>query len=132
MRTKIISIMATTGITIVALAIIGTFSGAKYICISSIYQSFVANIIIHLGYFFTHKIESEYAILEVSIDIIYTIIVLIVFGYTFDWFISTPIWILLIMSIVVYIIGLLLNILRIHEEIEPINRLLQQRNNKMN
>lgn len=128
MRRIILNITSTTGITLVILAIIGTLSGAKFIFINSVFQSFAANIIIHLGYLLTGRFESEYVIFEATLDIGYTIIVLIAFGFAFHWFTSTPIWMLVIMAIVIYIVGLLLNIFRIHEEIDIINGLLQRRN----
>lgn len=127
MRRTIINITSTTGITLVMLAIIGTLSGAKFLLINSVFQSLAANIIIHLGYFLTRKFESEYVILEAALDIGYTIIVLIIFGFIFHWFTSTPIWMLVIMSIVIYIVGLLLSMIRIREEIDTINRLLKRR-----
>lgn len=132
MRRTIINIMTTTGITLVMLAVIGTVSSANFICISSIFQAFAANVVIHLGYFVTKKFESEYVILENALDIGYAIIVLISFGFIFHWFTSTPIWMLIIMFIIIYIVGLFLNIFRIREEIDTINSLLQRRNKKSN
>ena len=132
MRRVILNITSTTGITLVILAIIGTLSGAKFIFINSVFQSLAANIIIHLGYLLTGQFESEYVILEATLDLGYTIIVLITFGYTFHWFTSTPIWMLVIMAMVIYIVGLLLNIFRIQEEIDIINGLLQSRNKNQN
>ncbi|WMC92336.1 hypothetical protein [Kineothrix sp. MB12-C1] len=132
MRRIILNITSTTGITLVILAIIGTLSGAKFIFINSVFQSLAANIIIHLGYLLTGQFESEYVILEATLDLGYTIIVLITFGYTFHWFTSTPIWMLVIMAMVIYFVGLLLNIFRIQEEIDIINGLLQSRNKNQN
>jgi len=132
MRKTVISIMSTTGITLVMLAIIGAFSGAKFIFISSVFESLAANIIIQLGYFLTRKFESKYVALETALDIGYAIIVLISFGFIFHWFTSTPIWMLIIMFIVIYILGLFLNIFRVREEINTINKLLQIRNKKAN
>jgi hypothetical protein len=130
MRKTISNIMSTTGITLIMLAIIGTFYGAKFIFINSVFQSLAANIVIHLGYFLTRKFESEYVILEAALDIGYTIIILIAFGFIFHWFTSTPIWMLVIMSIVIYTVGLFLSMFRIREEIDRINRLLKRRNAK--
>ncbi len=128
MRRTILNITSTTGVTLIILAIIGTLSGAKFLLINSVFQSLVANIVIHLGYILTRKLESEYVILEAALDIGYTVIVLIILGFIFHWFTSTPIWMLVIMSIVIYIVGLLLSIFRIREEIDTINRLLKRRN----
>jgi hypothetical protein len=128
MRKMILNITSTMGITLVMLALIGTFSGATLICIDSIYQAFAANIVIHTGYLLTRRFESEYVILEASLDIGYTIIVLISFGFIFHWFSSIPIWMLMIMSVTIYIAGLLLSMFRTREEIDTINKLLQKRN----
>jgi len=128
LRRTILNITSTTGVTLIILAIIGTLSGAKFLLINSVFQSLVANIVIHLGYILTRKLESEYVILEAALDIGYTVIVLIILGFIFHWFTSTPIWMLVIMSIVIYIVGLLLSIFRIREEIDTINRLLKRRN----
>lgn len=127
MRRAILQITSTTGVTLVMLAVIGTLSGAKFLFISSVFQSLAANIAIHLGYLLTRKFESGYVLLEAALDIGYTIVVLITFGFIFHWFTSTPIWILVIMSIVLYIAGLLLSIFRIREEIDTINRLIKKR-----
>lgn len=132
MRRTVLNITSTTGVTLVMLAIIGTLSGAKFLFISSVFQSLAANIVIHLGYFLTRKFESDYVILEATLDIGYTIIVLIIFGLIFHWFTSTPIWILIIMSITIYIVGLLLSLFRIRDEIDIINQLLKKRNKKSN
>ncbi|MNI27545.1 hypothetical protein D3C81_1529880 [compost metagenome] len=131
MRRTIINITSTTGITLVILAGIGALSGAKFILISSVIQSLAANVIIHSGYYLTRKYESEYVLLEAALDIGYTISVLIAFGFIFNWFTSTPIWMLVIMSMVIYIAGLLLSMFRSREEINAINRLLQARNEEL-
>jgi hypothetical protein len=122
--------MATTGITLVILAVIAALYGARFIFVSSVFQSLGANIVIHLGYLLTGKFESEYAALESALDIGYTIVILIIFGYIFKWFSSTPIWILVIMAVVIYLFGMLLSIFRMREEINAINALLKKRNKK--
>jgi len=132
MRKLIINIMATTGITLVMLAIIGTLYGASLIAIRSIFESFAANVVIHLGLFLTRKIESKYVLLEAALDIGYIIVVAISFGAVFNWFSSTPIWVLVIMAVVIYFAGVLLSMIRIREEINTINRLLQKRNTQPN
>lgn len=132
MKKMIVNIMASTGITLVVLAIIGTLFGAKFLFISSVFQSFGANIVINLGFIITRRFESKYAALEATLDIGYTIIVLVIFGAVFDWFTNgTPIWILAIMAVIIYFLGLLLSMFRMREDINTINQLLQKRNNKI-
>lgn len=130
MKKMIINIMASTGITLVVLAIIGTLFDAKFLFISSVFQSLGANIVVNCGFLLTRKFESQYAALEIVLDISYTIIVLIIFGAIFDWFANgTPIWVLVIMAVLIYLLGLLISLFRMQEDINTINKLLRKRNN---
>lgn len=128
MKKTITNILSTTSMSIILLAIIGIFSGAHFLPVNGFFQILAANTVIHVGYLLTQKFESEYAVLEATVDIVYTIIVLIFFGILFDWL---PIWILIIMAVVIYVVGLLLDLFRMHDDINTINRLLQKRNNKV-
>lgn len=129
MKKMVVNIMASTGITLIVLAIIGTLFGGKFLFISSVFESLGANVVVNLGFLITRKFESKYAALEVMLDIGYSIIVVIIFGAIFDWFTNgTPIWILVIMAVVIYLSGLFLSLFRIRKDINTINRLLQKRN----
>ncbi|WP_130863122.1 DUF3021 family protein [Bacilliculturomica massiliensis] len=130
MRKMIVNILCSTGITLLILAVLGTIFGAKFLFISSVFQSFIANIIIHIGLLFTHKFESNYAIFEIMLDIGYTVGIVIVCSTLFKWYSSTPIWTLIIMAVTIYFIGVLLSILQMRRDIEEINELLQKRNYK--
>lgn len=130
MKKITVNILCSTGITLIVLAVVGTMFGAKFLFINSVFQSFIANIIIHIGLLFTHKFESDYAILEYTFDIGYTILVVLVFGAIFNWYSSTPIWILIIMSITIYLAGILLSTIQIRQDIAEINELLKKRNYK--
>ena len=132
MKKIIINIMSTTGLSLIILAIIGTIYGADFLLINSVFQSLGANIIIHLGFLLTRKFESEYVALETLLDILYTTLVLIIFGEIFDWFNTTPKWILAIMAVVIHLIVLPLNMVRMREEANSINKLLKKRNRKIN
>lgn len=94
------------------------------------YQILLANIVIHLGLLLTRKFESTYAVFEYLLDISYIILVLIVFGILFKWIYSTPIWVLAIMGVVVYIFNILLNFIRIKKDAKDLNSLLQKRKEK--
>ena len=133
MKRFLVNIMASTGITLVTLASVGTLSNAKFLFISSVFQSLGANIVINLGFLLTKKFESSYAALEITLDIGYTIIILIIFGTVFDWFTNgTPILILVIMAVLIYSLGLLIGLFRMREDINTINKLLRKRNKKSN
>lgn len=128
MKKMLVRILCSTGITLIVLAFVGMMSGARFLCISSVFESFAANIVIHVGFLFTRRFESNYTIIEYMIDLSYIIGVLLVFGAGFDWFDSTPIWMLMIIAAIVYALGLFLSITRMRQDIKEINVLLSKKN----
>lgn len=128
MKKITVHILCCTGITLIILAVIAAFLGARFLFISSVFESFLANIIIHAGLLLLHRFESQYALLEYTLDISYTVTVVLVSGAVFDWYRSTPIWMLVVMSVIIYLIGMLLGIFHMRKEIEEINHLLKQQN----
>lgn len=130
MKKLAVNILCSTGITLLVLATIATLFGAKYLFISSVFQSFLVNIILHFGFLLTHKLESNYAILEYAVDIGYTIALVLISGYLFNWYCNMTVWMLVIMSILIYLIGILLSAIQMHHHVEEINELLQKRNYK--
>lgn len=123
--------MATTGGTLILLALIGTVYGARFLLIKSVFQSLGANMVIHIGLFFTHKFECRYTILESLLDISYAVIVLLIFGSVFSWYENTPGWMLTGMAVVLYLSGCSAGIFRMHKEVKEINELLQIRNSRI-
>lgn len=121
-----VNILCSTAVTLLLLAILGLVSGARFLLINSVFQSFVVNIVIHTGLLFTHRFESSYAILEFMLDIGYMEAVVIIFGAIFNWYGSTPIGVLVIMTAMIYIVGVFLNMVQMRQEVEEINELLQK------
>lgn len=132
MKKFIVNLFATTGISLVLLATIALFYKAEYLYIPTLFQTLGANLVIHLCLLLLHRIELKYPILEILLDISILIITLIVFGAIFGWFSSTPIWILIVMSFIMYGISLILNLMSMKKEAEKINALIQRRNRKHN
>ena len=129
MKRVIINILATTGLAVVALAIIVRIflPGYDLYFTSVAFQTFGANIVIHIGLQLTRKYESQFFAAEVFLDILYTTIVLVVFGTIFDWYGIVPIWMLIVMAALINLTALFLNMARIREEANTINKLLKQR-----
>ncbi len=121
-----VNILCSTAVTLLILAILGAISGAQFLLINSVFQSFIVNIVIHIGLLFTHRFESSYAILEFVLDIGYMEVVVIIFGAIFNWYGSTPIWVLAIMTTIIYTVGVFLNMFQMRQEVEEINELLQK------
>lgn len=128
MKKAVVNIMATTGMTLIILALVVALYGASFLCITSVFQSLAANIVIHAGLTLTHKFESKYVILELLLDISYTIGILLVFGLIFGWYASTPAGVLAIMAVVIYLLNCSVGIFRVREDVKIINELLQNRN----
>lgn len=128
MKKITVHILCSTGITLIILALAARMSNASFLCISSVFESFAANIVIYLGFLFTRKLESSYAVIEFMVDFGYVAVVLILFGTIFDWFRSTPLWMLIMIGAVVYAAGIFLSMIQMRQDIEEINALLSRRN----
>lgn len=132
MKKLIVNCLASTGLTLITLAVIASLHQAKFLCISSVYQSFVVNIIIYVGLFFMQKFESNYFVIELIIEIGYVLGILIVSGFFFNWYSSMPLWLLILMGIVVYFLSCLINIIKINDEMAFINKQLKYLKTKKN
>lgn len=130
MRKFAVNIFSTTGISLILLSIIALFFQAKCIYIQTVFQVLGANIVIHLGFVFLNKSEIKHTILEIFLHIMLIIITLFICGLIFRWFTSTPIWILVIMGIVIYIVSVILNVIYMGQEAREINILIKKRNDK--
>lgn len=128
MKKFIVNIFATTGISILLLSMIALFFHAKYICLQTTFQVLGINIIVHFGLNFLSKLEVKHTIIEIALDIALITIMLLLFGSIFHWFTSTPIWILVIMGFIIYLVSILLNLLCMKQEAKEINALIKKRN----
>lgn len=119
--------LATTGLSLLLLAAVAAVYGGHAIFIVTMFQTGLANVVIHLGLELLKRFESSYFLVEIVVEIGYVLAVLILFGYLFGWYESTPLWILVIMGIAVYFIGCLVDVFRIRNDVDAINRQLQLR-----
>lgn len=132
MKNIIRNCLATTGLTLVILAAIAWIYHANFLCINTVFQSFIVNIIIHVGLILFQKLETKYFIIELFIEIGYVLAVLAISGFLFGWYSSTPLWVLILMGISIYFISCFINIMRINEDLQFINnhlKLLKQSKN---
>lgn len=117
--------LATTGLTLVILAVIASLYQAKCLFVSSVYQSLIVNIIIHLGLILLQKYESKYYVIEFIVNIGYVLGILIAFGFLFKWYNSMPLWVVSLMGIVVYLFSCIFSIFKINDDISFINNQLK-------
>lgn len=125
MKKGLINIFATTGLSLVLLSIIATLYDAEFLCIETVFQVFLLNIVVHLILLLMYKIEIKYLVIEIAIEIVLTVALSLLFGTIFNWYTSTPLLVLVLMSIAIYVISIILNILHMKQEADEINKLIQ-------
>lgn len=125
MKKGIINIFATTGLSLIVLSIIAIFYSAQFLFVKTVFQVFLLNIVVHSILLLINKIEIKHLSVEVSLEIASITILPLLFGVIFNWYTSTPFFILILMSITIYVISIILNILHMKQEADEINRLIQ-------
>ncbi len=127
MKKLFVNCLSTTALTLLTLAVIAFSQQAQCIFVVTVFQAFFANALIHIGLYFVGKIESRYFLMELLWEVGYVLVVLTGCGYLFNWYSSTPLWMVILMGIVIYAIGCFINIMRIRDDISEINHELQKR-----
>lgn len=127
MKKVVLNIMASTGIILLVLSAVALMYGGKAICINTIFEVAVLSILMHCGFVVTHRLDFRYPILEITADISYTLVITLLTGAVFNWYRSTPVWVLVIMVFVIYLSGCLIDLYRTKEEVRVINELLENR-----
>lgn len=132
MKKLIVNIFAITGISLTLLSIIALFFQAEWLNILTVPQVLSANAIIYLGITLLRTLELKYFIINILLENTLIAAVLVSFGSVFNWFTSTPVWLLVSMGVVIYFISLLLDLLHMKQEAQEINSLIQNHNKKFN
>ena len=128
---KIIAyIMFVTGAALVILAAFSALFDVEIHFVPTVFEVFAANILIILGLFLRWRFEIRYIFLEYLIDITYTIAVLVVSGFIFNWYSAVPVWLLIVMAVVIYILAMTVFIIRFKKDTNEMNELLQKRKKK--
>lgn len=125
MKKGVINIFATTGLSLVLLSIIARLYDAEFLCVKTVFQVFLLNVVMHLILLLMYKIEIKYLAIEVAIEIVLTVVLSLLFGTIFNWYTSMPLFVLVFMSIAIYVISIVLNILHMKQEADEINELIQ-------
>ncbi|QQO09607.1 hypothetical protein [Breznakiella homolactica] len=136
-KKMIVDILATSCAVLLFLAIVGVVIDGYSIKdvwngsfpVSLLFQLIGANILIHLGLFFARKFESKYPVLEYMLDIILIVVIILVCNAFFGWREEKQ-WVLVVTGIVVYIFGLSINFVKVRNDAEEMNKILQKRKKK--
>lgn len=127
MKKFAINVLTTTGLSLVLLSVIALFFQAQCIFLQTVFQILWANIIFHFGFLLISKLEMKRPFAELFLNIAMIITLLLVFGSLFDWFSSTPVWILIPMGLVIYLISAVLQLFRMRQDAQEINTLIRER-----
>ena len=127
MKKTIVNIMFTSNAVLLLIAIYAFIIKADFIYVRTVFEVFGANIITHLGLLLTKKFESKYVIFEYLLDIVCVLLVICTFAIIFNWYSSIPMWYIIITVFAIYLLGFILDIVRIHKKTKKINELLRKR-----
>ncbi len=124
MKKTIINIFAMTGITLVALSTIALCYNASFLCLNTVFQALGVNVLIYAGITLINKLEFSFTLIETGIKIIYSVILVLVFGSLFAWYdsLSTPV--LIGFTVFVLIVCELLDMLSLKNKVKEINELI--------
>ena len=124
MKKTIINIFAMTGITLVALSTIALCYNATFLCLNTVFQALAVNILIYAGITLISRIGFSFTLVETGIKIIYSVILVLVFGSLFQWYesLSTPI--LIGFTVFVLVVCELLDMLSLKNKVKEINELI--------
>ena len=130
MKKIILNIMSTTGISLVALALVATLYDGSLICIDTIFQVLGLNVVIYIGLYFMDFIEYRYAILETGLKLIYFILLVLISGFLWGWYSNLPGVVLVLMTIAIFIVCTCLDAISLISEVKSINILIEEEQSK--
>lgn len=125
MKKMILNIMATTGISLVALALIATLYDGTLICIDTVFQMLGLNIVIYIGLYFMDYMEYRYALLDTGLKLIYIILLVLISGFVWDWYNNLSGAVLILMTIGIFAVCVCLDMISLLSEVKTINGLIE-------
>ncbi len=117
----------TTAITILLISAVGIITGDSTVYIAVIWQSVLINAVIHLGIIGIRKLQITYFLVESVLNIVFGIGVVLLVGNICGWFVTSPMWITLLLTICVFATAFLFNIITVKRDIEEINEKIKLR-----
>lgn len=125
MKKMILNIMATTGITLVMLALVATCYGATVIFISAVFQALLLNTVIYVGIYILNRLEYRYPILETILKLIYVLALVLTSGWIFGWYANMSAAVLVLMTIIIFGVCICLDTMSLIDEVKAINVLIE-------
>ena len=125
MKKVILNILATTGLSLVVLALVATWYDGTLICIDTVFQVLGLNIVIYIGLSFMKNMEYHYAILETGFKLLYIILLVLASGFVWGWYNQLPGAVLILMTISIFVICVCLDMVSLLSEVKTINSLIE-------
>jgi len=88
-------------------------------------------LVICLMQLFTEKIPLKAPLFKYLIDLAMTLAVVLFFGWIWEWYELSYVWIIFAMVIPVYVAGYFLDIIKVRKDIEIINQQIKRRQEKL-
>lgn len=130
MKKKITGCLATTALAILVLGIVALLSGGHFLCIETVYQILLANVLIHGWISVVQRFESPYFLMEITFELGGVLLFLIGLGSLFSWYESVSVFTLVLMGIIVYVLGCVIQVFQIQNDLDYINDKLAQKEKK--
>lgn len=130
MKKKITGCLATTALAILVLGIVALLSGGHFLCIETVYQILLANVLIHGWIFVVQRFESPYFLIEITLELGGVLLLLLGLGALFSWYESVSVFTLVLMGIIVYVLGCVIQVFQIQNDLDYINGKLAQKEKK--
>ena len=130
MKKKITGCLATTALAILVLGIVALLSGGHFLCIETVYQILLANVLIHGWIFVVQRFESPYFLIEITLELGGVLLLLLGLWALFSWYESVSVFTLVLMGIIVYVLGCVIQVFQIQNDLDYINDKLAQKEKK--
>ncbi|MEY8699881.1 hypothetical protein AALH12_01635 [Streptococcus ferus] len=125
MKKILTNIFATTGFSLILLAVIAVFFGVQWLLLITLFQVLLANVLIHLSLFIRQKWELQSVFLAAVTDIVIINGIVFLLSAVFSWNVGN--WVLLLIGLMVYLISCLLDLFYLNQEAHEINLLIRKR-----
>lgn len=125
MKKIILNILATTGITLVVLAIVGLCYNATVLFISAVFQALLLNVAIYIGIYILDYFEYRYPLVETGLKLLYVLVLVLTCGRVFHWYGNMSVGTLITMTVIIFALCVGLDIVSLRSEVKDINGLLE-------
>lgn len=127
MKKLLSNTLSLTGLILVTQALVHMLMRHNWMYLPTALQVFLASAVIQVGLHLLDGLELRYPALNTLVNIGFILAVVLLFGLLFDWYSSTPAWLLVLSGVGLYAVGCLIDIMRLGRDIDYINRELARR-----